>query len=64
MARMAADTYSQPWFSNAGCRQERVLPLAFTADYFDLWVFRRTGDGVEYLLLHASQEKADRFFGD
>ena len=39
------------------------MPLAFTADYFDLWVFRRTGDGVEYLLFHASQEKADRFFG-
>ena len=39
------------------------MPLDFSSDFFDLWVFRRTGNGVEYLLLHASQEKADRFFG-
>ena len=44
---------------------ERVdaLSLDLRTDFFDLWVFRRTGDGVEYLLLHTSQEKADRFFG-
>ncbi len=30
---------------------------------FDAWVFRRTGVGVEYLLLYTSQEKADRYFG-
>jgi hypothetical protein len=30
---------------------------------FDVWVFRRTpAGGVEYLLLHTSQEKADRWF--
>lgn len=30
---------------------------------FDLWVFRRApGAEVEYLLLHASQLKADRYF--
>ena len=40
-----------------------ALSLDFNTDFFDLWVFRRTDDGVEYLLLHTSQEKADRFFG-
>ena len=63
MAPMAADADDRPRFSNAGRRQECVLFLAFTADYFDLWVFRRTADAVEYLLVHTSQEKADRFFG-
>jgi hypothetical protein len=29
---------------------------------FDLWVFRRTDAGVEFLLLHTSQQKADRHF--
>lgn len=29
---------------------------------FDIWVFRRQGGRVEYLLLHASQQKADRHF--
>jgi hypothetical protein len=29
---------------------------------FDVWVFRRTGASVEYLLLHTSQDKADRYF--
>ena len=29
---------------------------------FDVWVFRRTRAGVEYLLLHTSQYKADRYF--
>jgi 8-oxo-dGTP pyrophosphatase MutT (NUDIX family) len=29
---------------------------------FDVWVFRRTGAAVEYLLLHTSQDKADRYF--
>jgi hypothetical protein len=29
---------------------------------FDVWVFRRTGADVEYLLLHTSQDKADRYF--
>jgi hypothetical protein len=29
---------------------------------FDVWVFRRTARGVEYLLLHTSQQKADRYF--
>ena len=39
------------------------MPLNFTSGFFDLWVFRRTKGGVEHLLLHTSQEKADRFFG-
>lgn len=29
---------------------------------FDVWVFRRASSGVEYLLLRASQLKADRYF--
>lgn len=29
---------------------------------FDVWVFRRVAGRIEYLLLHTSQEKADRFF--
>jgi ADP-ribose pyrophosphatase YjhB (NUDIX family) len=29
---------------------------------FDVWVFRRSTVGIEYLLLRTSQEKADRFF--
>src|SRR5688500_9283485 len=29
---------------------------------FDLWVFRRTSAEVEFLLLHTSQQKADRHF--
>ena len=32
------------------------------ANVFDVWVFRRTPAGTEYLLLHASQLKADRYF--
>jgi 8-oxo-dGTP pyrophosphatase MutT (NUDIX family) len=32
------------------------------ANVFDVWAFRRTSSGVEYLLLHSSQEKADRYF--
>jgi hypothetical protein len=29
---------------------------------YDIWVFRRRPEGVEFLLLHASQIKADRHF--
>ena len=29
---------------------------------FDIWVFRRSTDGVEYLVLQTSQVKADRHF--
>lgn len=29
---------------------------------FDVWAFRRNGGRVEYLLLHTSQLKADRYF--
>jgi hypothetical protein len=28
----------------------------------DVWVFRRTPEGVEYLPLHTSQLKVERFF--
>jgi len=32
------------------------------SDAIDVWAFTRGDDGVRYLLLHTSQEKADRFF--
>ena len=32
-------------------------------DGFDVWVFRRTPTGPEFLLLRSSREKADRWFG-
>lgn len=37
--------------------------MDFRHDGFDVWVFRRRAGAVEYLLLRASQEKADRWFG-
>jgi len=37
--------------------------MSLETDFFDLWVFRRRNSGTEYLLLHASQEKADKYFG-
>jgi hypothetical protein len=33
------------------------------ANVAEIWVFSRTKDGPRYLLLEASQEKADAFFG-
>lgn len=29
---------------------------------FDIWVFRKANGRVEYLLLHTSQQKADKYF--
>lgn len=37
--------------------------MTFNPHVFDIWVFRRTPAGVEYLLLHTSTTKADRHFG-
>lgn len=37
--------------------------MNFNPRVFDIWVFRRTSAGVEYLLLHTSRAKADRHFG-
>ncbi|HEY0683768.1 MAG TPA: NUDIX domain-containing protein [Steroidobacter sp.] len=36
--------------------------MELRTDPMDLWAFSRGPDGVRYLLLHTSQEKADRFF--
>ena len=36
--------------------------MELAVNVFDVWTFRRAGAGVEYLLLHASQAKADRWF--
>jgi hypothetical protein len=36
--------------------------MTLRTDAIDVWAFSRDSDGVRYLLLHTSQEKADRFF--
>lgn len=36
--------------------------MELDASVFDVWTFRRTGNDIEYLLLHTSQAKADRWF--
>lgn len=38
--------------------------MNLAANVFDVWVFRRHGAGVEFLLLHTSVEKARRHFND
>ncbi len=38
------------------------MSVQLRCDAFDLWVFRRDQDEVRYLVLHTSQEKADRWF--
>jgi ADP-ribose pyrophosphatase YjhB (NUDIX family) len=48
---------SRGWF-----RWYAGAEMDFAFNVFDVWVFRRRGTVVEYLLLHTSQEKADRFF--
>jgi isopentenyldiphosphate isomerase len=36
--------------------------MQLEANVFDVWTYRRAGAKTEYLLLHTSQLKADRFF--
>lgn len=36
--------------------------MDLSVNVFDTWVFRRNGRQTEYLLLHTSQQKADRYF--
>ena len=36
--------------------------MQFNSNVFDVWTFRRTPEGVRFLLLHTSVEKAGRFF--
>jgi hypothetical protein len=36
--------------------------LKFEPNVFDIWVFRRSGADLRYLLLHTSQVKAERYF--
>jgi hypothetical protein len=36
--------------------------MQLAANVFDVWTFRRTPEGVRFLLLHTSVEKAERFF--
>jgi hypothetical protein len=37
--------------------------MKLESNVFDVWVFRRASAKVEYLLLHTSRYKADRYFG-
>jgi len=37
--------------------------MKLNASVFDLWVFAKSAEPTTYLLLHASQEKADKWFG-
>jgi hypothetical protein len=37
--------------------------MRILANVAELWVFSRTSEGVRYLMVEASQEKADAFFG-
>jgi hypothetical protein len=40
-----------------------TLLVTFAASFFfDVWAFRRRPQGVEFLLLHTSVEKAERYF--
>jgi hypothetical protein len=36
--------------------------MRLDANVFDVWAYRGSGEKTEYLLLHASQWKADRYF--
>jgi hypothetical protein len=36
--------------------------MRLAANVFDVWVFRRRAEGVEFLLLYTSVEKATRYF--
>ena len=38
------------------------VSLDIASRFFDLWVFRKTSLGPQYLLFYTSREKADRFF--
>lgn len=36
--------------------------MQLDANVFDTWAFRRTAEGIRFLLLHTSVEKAERYF--
>ena len=50
--------------SNCGVRpdHEQERPVNLAANIFDVWAFRKTADGVRFLLLYTSAEKANRHF--
>ena len=37
--------------------------MKLNVNAFDLWVFDKSSEATKYLLLHSSQEKADKWFG-
>jgi len=36
--------------------------MELEVNVFDVWAFRKSASGIQYLLLHTSQQKADRYF--
>ena len=38
------------------------MTLTLAVNVFDVWTFRRTPEGLRFLLLHTSVDKAERFF--
>src|SRR5262245_48914859 len=46
----------------AASPRQQGRKMNLRSDAIDVWAFTRGDDGVRYLLLHTSQEKADRFF--
>ena len=52
----------QPARRLSSIRCSKGHDLQFRTNAFDVWVFRRDPDAVRYLLLHTSQEKANRWF--
>jgi len=44
-------------------RSGKTARMKVLANVAEIWVFSRTADGPRYLILEASQEKADAFFG-
>ena len=43
-------------------RLQEKQTVHLRTDAFDVWAYRKDKDAVRYLLLHTSQEKADRWF--
>lgn len=38
------------------------MPMRLAPNVFDVWVFRRGGEGARFLLMYTSEEKARRYF--
>jgi hypothetical protein len=47
----------------AGRRDRKTASMKLLTNVAEIWVFSRTEHGPRYLVVEASQQKADRFFG-